>query len=141
MISADENSLAVRSLYDGGLKGLEIPQSMPRAARNICIASWNWSAGNSRKDNYFLHKGRSYWYLWLVFYDGCEGDTTKVLVGRMLKAEAKEEQAAVVLMTEYWRLELNETDLDRPHSCSSDFLSDETLSEIGDLVWARERRK
>lgn len=121
--------------YPGSVSGSGAPKRLSANSSTLCGAEWSWSPAHSRADTYSLHSGRRDWFLWLSYYDDYFGRIERNVIGRMPKIGVDADAAARALLTEFWRFDSNECDVDRPHYCDAGALSSETLQEIMDAVW------
>lgn len=121
--------------YAGSINGSGVPKRMSPNALPVCGTEWSWSPAHSRVDHYSLHSGKTDWFLWLSFYDDCSGKIERDIVARMPKNDVNAEDAAKALLTEFWKFDYNECDVDRPHYCDAGSLSAETLQDIMESVW------
>lgn len=121
--------------YAGSINGSGVPKRMSPNALPVCGTEWSWSPAHSRVDHYSLHSGKTDWFLWLSFYDDCSGKIERDIVARMPKNDVNAEDAAKALLTEFWKFDYNECDIDRPHCCDPGALSSDVLEKIMDTVW------
>lgn len=123
-------------LYIGGGQGS--PKSMHRNRKLIAQAEWAWGPMNGRINAYWLHPGRSRWYLWLAALDdsGARWRWERILVASCSRQDVSDELAAVSLMSAFWKWEAESDYLDPYHWLNqTGLLSVGKINAIRDEVW------
>jgi len=122
-----------------------IPKVPTQKSIYLCQVEWAWSPMHSRLDCYFIHKGKSHWLFWFghfvdedphnwhwEYYPAIATPHTGV----------SQAQAAVYLLSEFWRSQLSWFELEQFHWINGQgFLSVSHTQAIADLVWQEEEEE
>jgi hypothetical protein len=119
------------------MPGEDLPKRPSPSRIQLCRVAWSWSPAHSREEEYSLHAGRKDWFLYLSYYNDFEGKVDHCVVARMPKAAADAESAAKKMLTEFWRLDENESEPGRFHELDAFRLSKDDLEAIADQVWGK----
>jgi hypothetical protein len=91
---------------------------------------------DSRIDAYYLHRGRSEWSLWSKYWDDNWGAWEHNGIGTVHRRGVNQEQAAALLLMEFWKYDAQNSNVDRYHWINeTGYLSVAELSAIAREVW------
>ena len=112
------------------------PKNAPTNSTYLCQVEWAWSPMHNRLDAYYLHRGRTHWSLWSKYWDDNWGRWEMVAIGFVPKRDVSNKQAAVHLLTDFWKFDAKENGVDQFHWINEDgFISIAELAAIARKVW------
>ena len=106
------------------------------SATFLCQVEWAWSPMHNRIDAYYLHRGRREWSLWSKYWDDNWGEWAHTCIGVVQRRGVYQEQAAAMLLLEFWKYDAQNSDVDCYHWINeTGYLSVAELSAIAREVW------
>jgi len=114
------------------------PKSMPRTARFLVELEWSWGMFHERQSRYFVssNRARSHWILWSRSYDDNEECWNEELYMYAPRKGVPEKVAAIYLLLDTMRYEVESHNLDRFHWIEQEgLLDDDDLEAIAQEVW------
>ncbi len=112
------------------------PKRGPRKANHLGQVEWAWSPMHNRLDAYYVHRGRTFWVLWIYAYDDNWSVWNWVAVGCVPLFQASEKEAAAHLMLDMFTWQKDHEGLDHFHWLNEEgLLNVEEWQAIGRAVW------
>lgn len=117
-----------------GYEGYGSPKAMHRESRLIAQAEWAWSPFHNRIDAYWLHPGRGRWYFWYTYFDDNDAPWrwVETLVASCPRRDVSAELAAVSLLAAFWKMSVEDYELDRYH-----WLNETGVLDVGQIEAVR----
>ncbi len=124
--------------YPDGLTESGIPKRLRSSGTPICYTSWTFGYPGSRSDCYFLHSGRTEWFLWMQADYEMHGGTFRIAHGRMRKSGEDAETAAKILLKAFWEYNKKEWGLESPDEFTEGVIYQDAVSALIDEVWSED---
>lgn len=129
----DQSKIVVA--YPGSMSEDGLPKNISRKACRICSLAWSWTPAHSRAEDYWLHYGKSEWFVWLSYFNEFENKTDRYVIARMPKENIEPEIAISHLLTAFWTFDEKQTEPGRPHEWNAIGIPNDLLVGIIDSVW------
>jgi hypothetical protein len=121
--------------------GRKVPDSNyshdePADAEYLAQVEWAWDPNHTRLEAYYLDHGADHWVLWVRYWSDNDWAFKWIVVGYVADHGVSQEEAAVHLITEFWKDEAEESSLDHFHWINeAEYLSVAQMAAIGRAVW------
>ena len=121
--------------YGGTFNDIDFPKYPTKNAKELCVIGWSWTPYHSREDTYLLDVTDDKIILWLSYFDEDQELQNINIIGFLNNLETPHELAAEILLTAFWKYDVNESDIDCYHYCYAKWLEIEVINMITNKVW------